>query len=107
VNGIVDPCSAGVGVPVGLVDMGIVESVDVAGTAVRVRLLPTSPACLVLGALGAEIEARVAALDWCSDVVAEVAAGELDWDEGRMALAARERLLDRRRRARAELAGVR
>jgi metal-sulfur cluster biosynthetic enzyme len=96
VNEIVDPCSVAAGTPAGLVDMGIVESVDVTGSTVRVRLLPTSPACLVIGALGAEIEARVGALDWCSGAVAELADGDLVWDEERLAPAVRERLLERR-----------
>jgi hypothetical protein len=31
INQVVDPCSVGIGVPIGVVDMGLVESVNLTG----------------------------------------------------------------------------
>ena len=42
---IVDPCSAATGVPVSIVDMGLVRHVEIDGDEVRVELRLTSPLC--------------------------------------------------------------
>lgn len=95
-DGIVDPCSAAAGEPLGLVDMGVVDEVAVEGGTVRVRLLPTSPGCLYTPVFQEEIERRLGALDWCGRVEVSFAPADAVWDEGRIAPAARERLQRRR-----------
>jgi metal-sulfur cluster biosynthetic enzyme len=104
-NEIVDPCSTAFGVPIGLVDMGIVDSVDVRGEAISVRLLPTFPGCLYTAVFAGEILRRLDALDWSGEIGVELTTEPSIWDEGRMSLAARERLRKardkRRRRAQA------
>lgn len=86
---IVDPCSRSLGRPAGLVAMGIVERVDVAGDRVTVLLLPTFPTCLFRGFFEEEIRAQVAALPWCRDVAIEFCPADQLWDPSRMAAAAR------------------
>ena len=50
INQVVDPCSASIGIPIGLVDLGLVRSVEVDNAADRpdviVRLRLTSPGCM-------------------------------------------------------------
>ena len=96
-NGIVDPCSAANGSPIGLADMGIIEELEVSGGHVRVRLLPTFPGCLFVGIFHEEATGRLRELDWCESVEVELASAEDGvWTEARMAPAARDQL-DRRR----------
>lgn len=104
-GGIVDPCSAAAGEPLSLIEMGVVDAVEVCGDVVRVRLLPTSPACLFTPLFEEEIERRVRQLAWCAAVEVTFAPADAIWDEERIAPAARERLERRRARLRA-LAGV-
>jgi len=87
---IVDPCSRGLGRPVGLVGMGMVERLEIGDDAVRVTVLPTFPTCLFRGVIEAEIEGRVGALDWCRTVSVQFADTETVWDESRLSPAARE-----------------
>ena len=89
IEAIVDPCSRSLGRPVGLVAMGIVERLDVAGDKVTVLLLPTFPTCLFRGFFEEEIRARVGTLPWCRDVAIEFCPADRLWDPSRMAAAAR------------------
>src|SRR4051812_26057206 len=65
---ITDPCSVGIGRPIGLVGMGIVEAVDVEGAQVRVLILPTFPNCMFRGVIEDQIAKRLSGLDWCANV---------------------------------------
>jgi metal-sulfur cluster biosynthetic enzyme len=103
VNAIVDPCSSAMGAPIGLGDMGIVDSVHVTDGRVLVRLLPTSPGCLYTGIFDAEIQRRLRAFDWCTSVAVELGSGDSIWTEERMSAHARARLEIRRRDARRRL----
>jgi len=105
-NSIVDPCSAALGVPSGLVDMGLVQQVDVSDGRVVVSLLPTGPGCVFLDHFETEIEQRLGAFEWCSEVRVQIAEDDLVWDETRLSSAVRQRLAERRRAARL-LTGVR
>jgi metal-sulfur cluster biosynthetic enzyme len=87
-----DPCSVSIGRPIGLVGMGIIEHVAIAGDAVAVTVLPTFPDCLFRGVFEAEIEKRLAALSWCSSVSVAFAPADRTWDESRMAPDALRRL---------------
>jgi metal-sulfur cluster biosynthetic enzyme len=96
-----DPCSVSIGRPIGLVGMGIIDAVTVGDDAVAVTVLPTFPDCLFRGVFAAEIEARLTALPWCRAVTVGFAPADRDWDETRMAPAARQRLGRKPRPARA------
>ena len=87
IDAIVDPCSRSLGRPVGLVAMGIVERLDVAGDKVTVLLLPTFPTCLFRGFFEEEIRQRVGALAWCRDVAIAFCPADQLWDPSRMASA--------------------
>jgi metal-sulfur cluster biosynthetic enzyme len=104
-NTITDPCSAAAGVPIGLVDMGIVESIDIDGDTVKIKVLPTFPGCVYIAIFSNEIRNKLAELDWTSDVTIDLEAQGSVWDEDRMSPSARTRLhqarAQRRRRARA------
>ena len=89
IDAIVDPCSRSLGRSVGLVAMGILERLDVAGDEVTVLLLPTFPTCLFRGFFEEEIRARVGTLPWCRDVAIEFCSADRLWDPSRMAAAAR------------------
>ena len=58
-RGIVDPCSIATGVPISLEDMGLIKEVRFDGEVAVVTLQLTSPNCLQLGNILAEVE-RVA-----------------------------------------------
>jgi metal-sulfur cluster biosynthetic enzyme len=88
-DAIVDPCSNAIGHPVGLASMGIIDRLDVTGTVVSVRVLPTFPGCLFQGFFEAEIEKRLLALPWCTMVRVTVCSADRQWDESRMSPAAR------------------
>jgi metal-sulfur cluster biosynthetic enzyme len=102
-NAIVDPCSAALAEPVGIVDLGLIERIEVAGGQIDVVLLPTSPQCLFVGLFEEEIEQRLHALPWVESVRVTLDEGETIWDESRMTADAREWLARRRATARAGL----
>jgi metal-sulfur cluster biosynthetic enzyme len=91
-NEIVDPCSLASGVPIGLVEMGIVDSVRVHGDNVSIRLLPTFPGCLYTAVFAGEIGRRLDGLAWPGEVEVEVMTDGRLWDEDRMSAEAQSRL---------------
>lgn len=62
-EGVLDPCSCFGDDPVDVVSMGLIDAIDVGddGT-VGIDLLPTTPLCLYVAQITADIEARVGAL---------------------------------------------
>jgi metal-sulfur cluster biosynthetic enzyme len=102
INQVVDPCSAGVRVPIGVVDMGLVESVNLDGGRVSIELITTAPFCLFTGLFEEEIQQRVSALPWVESVqVAFNSDPRLlgAWDEERMSADARAALAERFKRS--------
>jgi len=95
-----DPCSVSIGHPVGLVGMGIIEEVAIAGDAVAVTVLPTFPDCLFRGIFEAAIETRLGGLSWCRSVTVDFAPADQGWDESRMSPDALRRLGRKPRRSR-------
>ncbi len=89
---IIDPCSRGLGRPVGLVGMGMIEHLEIDAGRVSVTILPTFPNCLFRGVIEAEIESRVGELPWCGEVRVRFAGAEAVWDESRLSDGAREAL---------------
>ena len=86
-----DPCSVATSVPMGLVEMGLVKSVEVTATGeVTVQLRLTSPVCELLPVMQAEAIRGVGALDGVTAVAVHHDSG-LDWDHDLIAPAARHR----------------
>jgi metal-sulfur cluster biosynthetic enzyme len=99
-NQIADPCSVAAGSPIGLVDMGIVQHLEITGDSVRVKLLPTFPTCRFVPIFEAEIRRRLKSENM--SVVIEVAEPDVVWDESMMKPEARRRLAERRLDSRSE-----
>lgn len=55
---VVDPCSIATGVPISLLDMGIVKDVQPDGTRVHVSFQLTSPACMQVNLIAEELHRR-------------------------------------------------
>ncbi len=69
---IVDPCSAATGVPLSIVDMGLVRRlVEIGGDEVRVELRLTSPLCHQVPYFLMEIEHPVGAVDGVRSVTCD------------------------------------
>jgi metal-sulfur cluster biosynthetic enzyme len=92
---IVDPCSVATGVPLSIVDMGLVRQVEIDGDEVRVELRLTSPLCHQVPYFLMEIERLVGALDGVRSVTCDYELG-LEWTPALMSPAASARLATRR-----------
>jgi metal-sulfur cluster biosynthetic enzyme len=99
INQIIDPCSAGVGSPIGIADMGLVERLEIHGGEVEVELITTSPMCMFVGHFEQEAERRIGALSWVRSVRV-ISTQRTMWDESLMSEAARTRLAEKYRRPR-------
>jgi metal-sulfur cluster biosynthetic enzyme len=56
---VVDPCSIATGVPINLIDMGMIQDIRIVGERVCITLRLTSPLCLQVGDIVREVERRV------------------------------------------------
>ncbi|QTH20282.1 DUF59 domain-containing protein [Rhizorhabdus wittichii] len=87
---VVDPCSIAAGVPIDVIDMGIIKAVDVRDGAIAITLRPTSPFCFQLDMIAAQIVAKV------QEAVPHKVSTEVDfaadWDPEMMSEQARARL---------------
>lgn len=86
-----DPCSVGSGVPMGIEEMGLVESVDVdpdGNVVIKLRL--TSPTCHMVSYFKVEAEDRALRVPGVRTVRAVSDIG-LDWSPEMMSPAAKER----------------
>ena len=91
---IVDPCSIAIGVPINLLDMGIIRNIGVKDGDVEIALRPTSPFCFQLELISSKIR----------ELVEPIASGKVrvsidptdDWVPEMMAETARARLKARR-----------
>jgi metal-sulfur cluster biosynthetic enzyme len=102
INGIVDPCSAAIRVPIGIADLGLVEALELDGGRVEVVLITTSPFCMFVGLFQEEVERRVSAMPWVESVHVRLN-GEPIWEESRMTSAARAELAERYPRPRPQI----
>ena len=59
---VVDPCSIATGVPISIIDMGLVLDAAVEGSTARVELCLTSPICLQITNILSKVEETVASL---------------------------------------------
>jgi len=86
-----DPCSVVNGTPMGLVEMGLVGSVDVSGNGdVDICLRLTSPFCEMIGFMKSEAISKIAALGGAGSVNVRCDSG-FDWSPDLMSPAARRR----------------
>jgi metal-sulfur cluster biosynthetic enzyme len=100
-----DPCSAASGVPMGLSEMGLIDSVEISADGdVEVNLRLTSPFCHMIAFLKKESIARVGALPAVRSVTVNADNG-LDWSPGRISPAARSRRQQRLDNAQLTAAG--
>ena len=90
-DGIKDPCSLASGVPLGLDEMGLIDSIEIASSgAVTLRLRLTSPFCHMIGYFKTETTRLVTALPGVTSVALEADNG-LDWSPGRISPAGQAR----------------
>lgn len=92
-----DPCSVAGGTPMGLTELGLVESVDIsAADDVTVNLRLTSPFCHMIAFMKSEAESKVGALPGVRSVTVTADKG-LDWSPTMIAAPAQRRREDRLR----------
>jgi metal-sulfur cluster biosynthetic enzyme len=89
-DGVADPCSVAVHSPMGLREMGLVETVSIDSGSVAVRLRLTSPTCLQVGYFVNEIKTHVGTLEGVTAVEVTHDLG-FDWDPSMIAPEAAER----------------
>jgi metal-sulfur cluster biosynthetic enzyme len=76
---IIDPCSAAHGRPMGIVEFGIVKSVEADGGDITVLLQLTSPTCMMVGMLSAQIREAAMQVPGVESVTVKSDQG-LDWE---------------------------
>lgn len=95
IDEIKDPCSVAASVPMGLVEMGLVESVGISVHGqVQVQLRLTSPFCEMVAYMMRETVARVSALPGVTSVSVTHDSG-LEWDHQMIAPEAQARRSER------------
>jgi metal-sulfur cluster biosynthetic enzyme len=83
-----DPCSMASGVPMGLAEMGLIDTIDISpGGDVSIRLRLTSPFCHMIGFFKTEVQQRLLALPGITSV-SLCADNGLDWSPDRINAAA-------------------
>lgn len=85
---VIDPCSAGIGRPAGLMAMGLVKALALdplpaGGVKVRLLLRLTSPCCMMAPHFAAQAEARLRTLPEIAEVEISVSP-EIDWEPAHM-----------------------
>lgn len=94
---IYDPCSVATGLRMGLVEMGLVESVEISEAGdVDIRLRLTSPFCEMIGFMKGEAIDKISRLPEAKSITIHADAG-LDWSSEMMTAAARRRRNERLR----------
>lgn len=97
-----DPCSAANGTPMGLDEMGLIDTLEIGdGGDVAISLRLTSPFCHMIGFFKQEAQSRLLALPGVTSVAFSADNG-LDWSPDRMGAAAQQRrtaMLDRMHRS--------
>jgi metal-sulfur cluster biosynthetic enzyme len=92
---VIDPCSAATKVPLSIVEMGMVESVEIASGNVVVALRMTSPLCHALPYFEMEIERALTGLPGFTDVKCTFDHGG-NWEPDNMTAGAKRKLADHR-----------
>jgi metal-sulfur cluster biosynthetic enzyme len=92
---VVDPCSIATGVPISIIDMGLVLSADVVDRTATITVQLTSPFCMQIGLITERIRSEVSALDEIDEVTVDVD-HSAEWLPSMVDAGARERLRERR-----------
>lgn len=92
---IVDPCSIATGVPINLVEMGLVLSAERQGTTASIKLQLTSNICMQIGIIEAKIYEEVGTIPGVSEVVVDID-HEAEWLPSMVAPGAQQALRARR-----------
>ncbi|MFI5624011.1 iron-sulfur cluster assembly protein [Nocardioides sp. NPDC051685] len=92
---IADPCSIATGVPIDLVDMGLVLEASRSGSTANVKLQLTSNVCIQIGIIEAKIYDEVGAVDGIETVVVDID-HQAEWLPSMMADRSRTALRERR-----------
>ncbi len=87
---IVDPCSVGTGLPLNVLEMGLLRDIEIRDGHVTVRLRLTTPMCMLVPYFLDEVQTRVGALPDVESVTCETDAG-MDWEPMMMSEEARRR----------------
>ncbi len=99
-NEIIDPCSEAAGAPAGLVDMGLVRTVNIEPRAdkpsLRILIGVTHPMCLMAGVFLNEAKVRLEQLPDVGDVTVELDGNHI-WTPADMTPAYRKNLKENRR----------
>ncbi|WP_338873678.1 metal-sulfur cluster assembly factor [Myxococcus stipitatus] len=95
IQSIPDPCSLATGVPLGIGEMGLIESVANHAGKVTVRLHITSPMCMMAAYFMREVEQRLQGQEGVDSVHVEFD-HDLKWTPQDIHPEARERLASRR-----------
>jgi metal-sulfur cluster biosynthetic enzyme len=92
---IVDPCSIATGVPIDLIDMGLVLGAERRGATVNVKLQLTSNICIQIGIIEAKIHEEVGSISGVEEVVVDID-HQAEWLPSMVAQGAQEALRARR-----------
>ncbi|WP_164010830.1 metal-sulfur cluster assembly factor [Pyxidicoccus trucidator] len=95
IQDIPDPCSLATGVPLGIGEMGLIQSLDCTEGRVTVRLHITSPMCMMAAYFMREIEQRLTGQEGVASVHVEFDQ-DLQWTPGDIHPDARARLAAKR-----------
>ncbi|NMO20215.1 DUF59 domain-containing protein [Pyxidicoccus fallax] len=95
IQDIPDPCSCATGVPLGIGEMGLIQSLTCVDGKVTVRLHITSPMCMMAAYFMREIEQRLQAVEGVASVHVEFD-HDLKWTPQDIHPDARERLAAKR-----------
>lgn len=82
---VVDPCSIAMGFPKNLYQMGLIESLEIDGGSVHIRLVLTDASCAFFNQIRQHVADVVRDLDWVREVSVQVDASIL-WTPDRMKL---------------------
>jgi metal-sulfur cluster biosynthetic enzyme len=93
---IVDPCSIATGVPISLVDMGLVVVAERRGTTAVIRLQLTSPMCIQVGIIHTKILEEVGRVPWVDEIDVDID-HQAEWLPSMIDVAATAALRKRRR----------
>jgi metal-sulfur cluster biosynthetic enzyme len=86
-----DPCSVAGGVPMGLAELGLIDTIDISSQGeVAIRLRLTSPFCHMIGFFKTEVQRRVSGLPGITSVSLSADNG-LDWSPDRISAPAQAR----------------
>ena len=89
---VVDPCSIATGVPINLIEMGLLKNVEISGGEVEVRLRLTSPMCWQAGQIVEAVEEAVGRVAGVERVVCSLDPAPWEWTPDLMSASARARL---------------